>query len=721
MGPPESSRVVVSENSRAALSEPEADAEARRSLDQLQDLTYHAFISYRHAEPDREWAIWLHSAIERYRVPRRLVKERNLPRRVRPLFRDEEEAAASFDLSVTIKQALIRSRYLVVICSPATPASKWINEEIAFFQSLGRGDRILSLLIEGEPHESFPPQLRAERVRDEGPERPVGAGAGGLEPLAADVRLRRGESRRKQRRMAKLRILAALLGCGFDELRRRDRERRRRNLIILTPVLAVLLCGLAWLARIAVKASRDSESRGERIALLLNESRSRDTAARALSLLADDPLLSMLIAKRAFEIAPTEQAGSALRQAVLIHAVIDTQDEGDVFSDSLEFGVKGFSVSEGARLVVTFGEGNTARVWDTRMVKEGVASGGEWQPSRGQLVGMLRGHTGHILCVSMNRSGDRILTAGEDGTARLWEPTSQVISRLLSGGGEIYAWHQTREFRHSGPVRSGGLSRDGARVVTAGDDGLVKVWEADSGNLIKSIRPGPGGEESKPAGPVSLTSASFSGDGSRIVLAYNHQQRGGQVSQGVFGIVEIWDTVSWAWVKGISHSGSAHGAHFSPDGQLVVYVATYQRPPARASVWSPYELAYVGGPFSKLTGEGGAAHEGKQSIRSAVFSPNGEHVLTAGNDWTARLWDKGWKNVLTLRGHRDRINVAAYSPDGKYIITGGDDGTFIVWSADASRLFAPAEELHRIATDRAPRTLKPEEETEHISPAPTGP
>ena len=40
---------------------------------------YGAFISYRHVEPDRKWAKWLHTTLETYRVPRRIVRDRNAP------------------------------------------------------------------------------------------------------------------------------------------------------------------------------------------------------------------------------------------------------------------------------------------------------------------------------------------------------------------------------------------------------------------------------------------------------------------------------------------------------------------------------------------------------------------------------------------------------------------------------------------------------------------
>src|SRR3954447_26456879 len=123
------------------------------------DYHYAAFISYRHADVDRRWAKWLHKALETYRVPKKLARERGLPRRVGRCFRDEEELPASSDLSREIDAALERSRFLIVVCSPRTPASRWVNREVERFREMGRHDQILALLIDGEPRESFPRAL----------------------------------------------------------------------------------------------------------------------------------------------------------------------------------------------------------------------------------------------------------------------------------------------------------------------------------------------------------------------------------------------------------------------------------------------------------------------------------------------------------------------------------------------------------------------------------
>ena len=119
-------------------------------------MKYWAFISYSHT--DREWGDWLHKVLETYRVPRRLIgresRDGTIPARLFPIFRDREELPVSADLSSNINEALRESRYLIVVCSPRAAASRWVGEEIKTFKRLGREDRILALIVDGEPNAS---------------------------------------------------------------------------------------------------------------------------------------------------------------------------------------------------------------------------------------------------------------------------------------------------------------------------------------------------------------------------------------------------------------------------------------------------------------------------------------------------------------------------------------------------------------------------------------
>jgi len=201
-------------------------------------MRYAAFISYRHQPADRAIATRLMHALERYRVPRELVKK-GYPARLGKVFRDDDEMPAAGNLPGQIEAALAASQVQVVICSRATPHSQWVRREIQHFQQLGKGHAIFPVLIEGEPGESFPPEL-LQRVTAHGVE--------DIEPIGADLKLRPGESKAATFERAKLRIAAGVLGCGYDDLYQRERRRRQRWRRLAQAAAVVLLvgAGLLW-------------------------------------------------------------------------------------------------------------------------------------------------------------------------------------------------------------------------------------------------------------------------------------------------------------------------------------------------------------------------------------------------------------------------------------------------------------------------------------------
>ena len=208
---------------------------------------YRAFISYSHQ--DERWGAWLHKALERYRVPRRLVGRVTaagvVPARLAPVFRDREELATATDLGRIVNAALEQSAALVVVCSPAAAASRWVGEEVRAFRRLGRGERIFCLIVGGAPEADGAEQCFPDALRE-----PLEGLDAGLEPIAADVRLGKDGQR-----SALLKLVAGLLDVGLDELVRRDLQRRHRRLAAVASaaitgmILASVLAGAAWVAR----------------------------------------------------------------------------------------------------------------------------------------------------------------------------------------------------------------------------------------------------------------------------------------------------------------------------------------------------------------------------------------------------------------------------------------------------------------------------------------
>src|SRR5262245_37426760 len=187
---------------------------------------YRAFISYSHA--DRAWGDWLHRALESYRIPKRLIgtsgRDGPIPDKLFPIFRDREELSSAAELSEQIRHALNQSACLIIICSPRSARSHWVNEEILEFKRLGRESRILALIAEGEPNaqdkpgcdptlECFPRAIKFKL----GPDGELSTVR--TEPVAADVRPK-GDGREN----AKLKLIAGLLGVNFDALKQRELE-----------------------------------------------------------------------------------------------------------------------------------------------------------------------------------------------------------------------------------------------------------------------------------------------------------------------------------------------------------------------------------------------------------------------------------------------------------------------------------------------------------------
>jgi hypothetical protein len=136
---------------------------------------YTAFISYRHADNTQEgrrWAEWLHRGLERYVVPPDLNGTPNLRSEairdsLYPVFRDEDELPANADLAPGIRAALEVSDHLIVLCSPRSAVSPWVRKEVREFKELGRSDRILAIIIAGEPNAEDSAKAREGILRDE--------------------------------------------------------------------------------------------------------------------------------------------------------------------------------------------------------------------------------------------------------------------------------------------------------------------------------------------------------------------------------------------------------------------------------------------------------------------------------------------------------------------------------------------------------------------------
>ena len=298
----------------------------------MEQLQYKAFISYRHQSPDQDIAKKLHTQIETYGIPASLKKSLGISKMGR-VFRDQEELPLSSSLGDDIHQALDNSEWLICICSPRYLESKWCMEELRYFLSLGRRNRILTILTEGEPEDSFPEELRFREEKGVMVE---------AEPLAADVRAESLERSLQKLNNEKLRILAPMLGVNYDELKQRARQRRNRILAASAAAVIAVLAG--FLGYAVVKNNQITE---ERNSALISQSKFLANEADELLESGGDRMMALLLAKEALpedfekpDRPVTEEAVTVLRSA-LVSGVTDNYETVTDF----DFAVKGFQAN----------------------------------------------------------------------------------------------------------------------------------------------------------------------------------------------------------------------------------------------------------------------------------------------------------------------------------------------------------------------------------------
>jgi WD40 repeat protein len=341
--------------------------------------------------------------------------------------------------------------------------------------------------------------------------------------------------------------------------------------------------------------------------------------------------------------------------------------------------------------IVTAGEDGTASIWET-----GIA----------QPVQVLRGHPNALTSASFSPDGAYVVTSSYDRTARIWQARQAFLrlrGRELSGvtfspDGRLVAvaddatvrlWRaatgrmaavlraghrralatffrpdgnvvvvtagklsafvrnattgRTLAVLDEGGVVDAAFSRDGRRVVTAGDaDRTARVFDSSSGRTLNMLLT-PGG---------SVFAAAFSPDGRRVAT--------GEES----GVARVWSASGGTPLALLAgHDSYVTDTAFSPDGTRVVTASGDQT----ARVWD----AKNGRVLAVLRG-----HDGR--VYSAAFSPDGELVVTGSRDGTVRIWDpRTGKADVVLRGDTGPVYSVAFSPQGDLVAASGRGGAWI--------------------------------------------
>lgn len=474
------------------------------------DKKYFAFISYQ--RQDEEWAKWLADQLEHYHLPLTLNGRDDLPKDLRPIFRDIDELSAG-NLPKQIYQALKNSKNLIVVCSPNSAKSPWVNKEVETFIGMGKLDNIFPFIIEGvafsknEDEECMPKALLKlpddkERLGanikeyKDGPQRLCKDC-----PLPKDNRedKNQGNISEKGPNAAVVKIVAGMLGLHFDALwQRYEKEKIEEERKIKEQRDKLLKARSRFISEKVFEAVQHCDNHhARRLCLEIVPTPS----------IPDYPY--------------TPEAESAIREAIQKHTYRINGHFKDIFT--VEFSPDGKSV-------ITASKDNTVRVWDVAC---------------GKCTTVITGGSDYHTSASYSPDGKNIALASRDNFIHIVDSSTGKEIRRLDGQSFI--------------VESVTYSPNGLRLASVSRDDILQVWDIEKGESIFKHK-GNYGIWGPKYNSNRLSSLIFSPDGSSILIPHNDK-------------IQIWNIVKNDSQEVGTCDGKIKMVSYSPNGEYILAVS----------------------------------------------------------------------------------------------------------------------------------------------------
>ncbi len=431
---------------------------------------YFAFISYK--RENEEWAKWLQHKLEHYKLPSNLNGRKNFPKEIRPIFMDTSELKPG-NLPEQIRCALEQSKYLIVICSPQSARSEWVNMEVEAFLSMGRKTKIIPFIIDGKPfaesleEECFPSVLR-QLPREQ-------------EILGTNIN-------EMGRDAAVVKVVARMFDVRFDELwQRHERERRHRRHFIMSTaivfIIAVLsVAGWIWHQNQELKSMYYQIKMGQ----------SRYVSGVALKLADNgETYLARLLALEVLQNNPyTPEAEAALRKAC--------QGNSTVLSDKIRPSMALYSPN---------GKWVGAIASAIDQVTDSIYL---WESNSGKLMFAIDAQD-EVEELAFNVSEDVIQAKFRNGNIKQWKvPEGKINEKLVP---VLMRNFMIPEF--AGPTSSAMAavySPDGSMIAVAYREGVTRLWDTTTYQCIQTLD----------YEDLAVYNVDFSPDGKRLLITANH-------------------------------------------------------------------------------------------------------------------------------------------------------------------------------------------------------